>query len=214
MEIEIGTLKYEYIQNAINNNMYDEGYADLRATDYYVVPSCKYKWNKVKGKGEIPKVEKGIRNKKLWLDACHFIKTTPNITKEHLVYCLIRVVLEHYDNKDKELTNQYIRRKAKEAWNGTDKVGTTKKRFKIDKSYWLQRGENDWLKVTHTVQKKMKDKDFSSLFDFNLSLEQNLKVFHGWKKKVMIILLIKNSEINLLLNNTIIIRTYRIERLK
>lgn len=170
---------YPYItETVVNNNMYDEGYADLRATDYYVVPSCKYKWNKVKGKGEIPKVEKGIRNKMLWLDACHFIKTTPNITKEHLVYCLIRVVLEHYDNKDKELTNQYIIRKAKEAWNGTDKVGTTKKRFKIDKSYWLQRGENDWLKVTHTVQKKMKDKDFGSLYDFNLSLEQNLKVFH------------------------------------
>jgi hypothetical protein len=170
---------YPYItETVVNNNMYDEGYADLRETDYYVVPSCKYKWNKVKGKGEIPKVEKGIRNKMLWQDACHFIKTTPNITKEHLVYCLIRVVLEHYDNKDKELTNQYIIRKAKEAWCGTDKVGTTKKRFKIDKSYWLQRGENDWLKVTHTVQKKMKDKDFGSLYDFNLSLEQNLKVFH------------------------------------
>lgn len=35
MEIEIGTLKYEYIQNAINNNMYDEDFKKVY-TEFYL----------------------------------------------------------------------------------------------------------------------------------------------------------------------------------
>ena len=34
--------------------------------------------------------------------------TTPNITTENLVYCLVRIVWERYDNSDKQLTNRFI----------------------------------------------------------------------------------------------------------
>ena len=180
--------RYPYnIETIVDGSKFEEGYADLRDVDFFRVPSSKYIWNNEKRKPEIPKVTIGHRNERLWLDALCFMMTTPNITTENLVYCLVRIVWERYDNSDKQLTNRFIIQKAEQAFRsiGYNEVKPSRKCFKIDKDYWLSLGESNWLDVTRKIRKTMKDKDFSSMYDKTLSLEQNLDAFHrkGFKTK-------------------------------
>ena len=186
--IEEYSNRYPYnIETFVDGRMYEDGYADLRDIDFFRVPSSKYWWNSEKRKPEIPKVKIGHRDERLWLDALCFIMTTPNITMENLVYCLVRIVWERYDNSDKQLTNRYIIQKAEQAFRsiGCNEVKPMKKSFKIDKDFWISQGENDWLNITRKIRKTIKDKDFSRMYDKTLTLEKNLDVFHsnGFKTK-------------------------------
>lgn len=178
--------RYIYVtETLIPNEMYIDGYADLRNTNYYIVPSAQYRWNGEKM--EVTKIKNGMRNTILWMDAIAFMNIIPNITKEHLVYLLVKEVYMHFINADGQMNNWFIVNKAKEVWNNIDTLDCKpiKKSFKIDKNYWLQRGYNNWLEVARIIRKQMKDNDFGSMYDFTLTVEQNIKIFkeYGIKTK-------------------------------
>lgn len=176
-----------WISTKIDPSRYQNGYVDLRNEEYYTVPSWKLIYDKKEGKAIIPKVKNGHRNNMLWQDALAFMAIIPDITKENLVYCLIRTVYHHYDyeyNSDRITTTDIIQ-KAREAWNGTYTKNPTKKKFKINTIEYKKQGRTDWIKISNEIRRDMKDNDFGSLYDFNASVEDNLKVFHeqGLKTK-------------------------------
>ena len=176
-----------WISTKIDPSRYQNGYVDLRNEEYYTVPSWKLIYDKKEGKAIIPKVKNGHRNNMLWQDALAFMAIIPDITKENLVYCLIRTVYHHYDyeyNSDRITTTDIIQ-KAREAWNGKYTKNPTKKKFKINTIEYKKQGRTDWIKISNEIRMDMKDNDFGSLYDFNASVEDNLKVFHeqGLKTK-------------------------------
>lgn len=174
------SIEYPYItETIVPEHLYINGYADLRSEDYYIVPSAQYRWDSVNNKAVIDKVKNGFRNTMLFLDAIAFMKIIPNITKEYLVYLLITEVYKNFINADNQLNNYFIVNKAKEVWNNIDNfdLKPIKKSFKIDKGYWLQRGYNNWLEVVNIIKKDMKSNDFGSLYDFNKTVEDNIKEF-------------------------------------
>ncbi len=174
---------YPFItETYIDPNRYENGYVDLRNENYYVVPSAQYRWDSEKQKPHIPKIQIGHRNTMLWLDACCFMKIVPNISKEHFVYMLTTEVYRNFDNTDHQLTNQYIITKCKEVWNSADKNNPkpVRKSFKIDKNYWLERGMDNWLAITNEIRKQIKCEDFESLYDFSMTIDQNIREFKNY----------------------------------
>ena len=174
---------YPYItETYINPERYENGYVDLRNEDYYVVPTAQYRWDAERQRAYIPKIKQGFRNNMLWLDAVCFMKIVPNITKEYLVYLLIVEAYRNFENSDRQLTNQYIITKCKEVWNSIDniKVKPVRKSFKIDKSYWLERGMDNWLSITNYIRKHIKCEDFGNMYDYSLTIEQNIKEFKNY----------------------------------
>ncbi len=176
-----------WISTKIDPSRYQNGYVDLRNEEYYTVPSWKLIYDKKECKAIIPKVKNGHRNNMLWQDALAFMAIIPDITKENLVYCLIRTVYHHYDyeyNSDRITTTDIIQ-KAREAWDGTYTKNPTKKKFKINTIEYKKQGRTDWIQISNEIRRDMKDNDFGSLYDFNASVEDNLKVFHeqGLKTK-------------------------------
>ena len=193
-------LEFPYITHTIIDESYFvNGYADVRNINYYVVPSAQYKWNNITKKGEIQKVKNGNRNTMLFIDAIAFMKIIPNITKEYLVYLLVTEVYKNFVNADGQLTNHFIIKKAKEVWESinTLTLEPIKKSFIIDKNYWLQRGKNNWLEVARIIMKEMKSNEFGELYDFNCSVEENIKYFKEYgistKKQTLIKWLVENN---------------------
>lgn len=181
-------LEFPYITHTlISEESFINGYADVRDMDYYVVPSAQYIWNPTINKGEVRKVTNGNRNTMLFIDAIAFMKIIPNITKEYLVYLLVTEVYKNFINGDGELSNWFIINKAKEVWENIDNLSLKpiKKSFVIDKNYWLERGKNNWLEVARIIRKEMKSNTFGEFYDFNCSVEENLKYFkeYGIKTK-------------------------------
>lgn len=177
--IEKYSMIYPYFRETqIDESRFVNGYVDLRNEEYYDVPTSRWRWDTKNNRPYIPKVEKGNRNKMLWIDTCCLMKIQPDITKEHLVYLLISEVYRNFDNSDGEMTNWFIITKLKEVWDNLDKIKVRplKKSFKIDKDYWLERGytKDDWLSVIQIVMKEMKCNDIGGLYDLSLTVEQNL----------------------------------------
>ena len=173
-------LEFPYITHTmISEESFINGYADVRDIDYYVVPSAQYIWNPSINKGEVRKVTNGNRNTMLFIDAIAFMKIIPNITKEYLVYLLVTEVYKNFINGDGELSNWFIINKAKEVWENIDNLSLKpiKKSFVIDKNYWLEKGKNNWLEVARIIRKEMKSNTFGEFYDFNCSVEENIKYF-------------------------------------
>ena len=184
--------EYPYItESIVPESMFSNGYADLRNYNYYQVPSSKYSWDSTQNKSIIKKITNGHRTTMLWLDAhafCQILKD--DITNEYLVYLLTKTVYEHYDNGDGQLSNNFIINKASEVIhafkNGTVPTGLIiKKSFKIDKTYWFIRGVEDVHQMTANIIKMMHSNTYGELYDFNLTLEDNVKEFekYGIKTK-------------------------------
>lgn len=193
---------YPYItETVVPEYMYENGYADLRNSNYYSVPSCKYQWDSTANKSIIKKVTNGHRTIMLWLDAHAFCHIIPNITNEYLVYLLTKTVYEHYDNGDGQLSNSFIINKAAEVTKGfnsgyTPTGLTIKKSFKIDKGYWFIRGIEDVHVMTANIIKMMKSNSYGELYDFNKTVEENLNEFERYGVKTKKATLIKWLESN------------------
>lgn len=173
--------RYECIYPYINTTLidparYQGGYVDLRNEDYYIIPSSRWYYDKETQKARVPQVEIGRRTNKLLVDAAMFIKIVPDITKEYLVFLLIKEVYTHFNNSDGQFTNDYIIDIAKSAWkkSGDIKLKPTKKSFKIDTGYWKERGYDNWLKVANVVCQQIRSEDIGSRYDLDQSLEDNL----------------------------------------
>ncbi len=146
-------------------------YEDWRDTDYYEVPS-KYRWDSVKGKFQVKKVEKGNRTKSLMYDCLLFIKCIPNITKEYLVTMLVNEVYKYYSNDDKEMTNYKIIGIAKYGWEMKDDldIEPKKKTFKLVTSNNMATN-----KAVGVLNKLMKDEEIGEWIDLSMTIEQNIK---------------------------------------
>lgn len=146
-------------------------YADYRWVDYYELPSY-WRINK-EGKSERIKVEKGRRTWQMYIDTNIFLHIIPDITKEHLVYEVVRDIYENYDNSDKQFNNGYILASVKNSWKNKDKttIPPIPKKFKILKypdGYSKQA-------CVGIVRRLLNDDTIGSVIDFNLSLEENLE---------------------------------------
>ena len=168
---------YDYLtETPVPPEAYQDGYADLRKTDYYRTVSSRYRYDSSNGKPYIPKITRGNRNNILFIDAIAFMNIMPDMTLEHLVYCLTRTVYEHYDNDDFQMTNSFIIDKAKEVYNQIDVLDPkpARKMFKMDFQYWKRQGMTDVLAIARTIMKKIKTNDFSMHYDFRLTIEKNI----------------------------------------
>lgn len=197
---------YPYItQTEVSRDMFINGYADLRNTNYYIVPSAQYRWNSKEGKAIIDKIQNGHRTTMLWIDAIAFMKIIPNITKEYLVYLLVTEVFRNFMNGDGQLNNWFIVNKAKEVWNNIDmlSINPIKKSFIIDKNYWLLQGYNNWLEVARIIRKQMNDEDFGELYDFSKTVEENVELFKEYgvnTTKKTLIKWLDNNHLNYVTN--------------
>lgn len=163
----------------VPRSMYNEnGYADLRNTEYYVVPSSRGYWNNETKKVEVPKVKVGFRNTMLFMDAIAFMKIIPYMTIEHLILCLVKQVYSHYDDPDHEFTGKVIMDKAIKVYTSidylSDDVQKVRRKFKINQDYWKDKGYDNWLEVSNEIRRMMRDDDLGSMYDFSQTLERNL----------------------------------------
>lgn len=168
----------------IDYSLFKDGYADVRGIDYYEVPTAQYRWDKEQGRAVIKKIENGHRDSMLWLDGIAFMHIIPNITKEYLVYLMVREVYEHFLNGDKEFNNYKIVQKAKQVWTNINNLSITpiKKNFVLDRGYWIKHGISPKDAVS-LVRKQIKDTDLGSLYDCNLTLEENIEEFKEYGVK-------------------------------
>lgn len=199
--IEKYSMTYPYFrETCVDQDKYVNGYADLRDMDYYDVPTSRWRWDVKNNRPYIPKVEKGNRNKMLWVDAVCLMKIKPDITREHLIYLLIAEVYKNFDNEDEQMSNWFIVNKAKEVWDKIDNLNARplKKSFKIDKHYWLEKGytNQDWLLVSKIIMKEMRCQDFGDMYDLSLTVEQNVAMFCEYDIKTTKRTLVKWCEEN------------------
>lgn len=146
-------------------------YADYRGMDYYELPSY-WRTNK-EGKRERSKVERGERTKQMFIDTNIFLHIIPDITKEHLVYEVVRDIYENYDNSDNQFTNRYILASVENSWKNRDKTTIPP----IPKKFVILKCPAGYTKqaCVGIVRRLLNDDSIGSVIDFNLSLEENLK---------------------------------------
>ena len=181
---------YPYVcETMVPQELFHNGYADLRNINYYKVPSSQYVWSHIENKPVVMKVVVGHRDTMLWLDGHAFCQIIDDISNEYLVYLLMKEVYEHYDNSDRQMTNHLIIKKAKQVMTeykcGKVPNITIKRSFKLDILYWHIHNVYDVMEMTRLVMKQMKNNDFGQLYDFNKTVEENIKEFalYGIKTK-------------------------------
>lgn len=145
-------------------------YADYRGIDYYELPSL-WRTNDF-GDRERQKVEIGDRTTQLYVEANIFILIKPDISKEHLVYDLVRDVYENYNNSDGQFTNHYILSMTENVWlHRNEFIGhPIPRKFKILKSPIGMTKQS----CVGIVRRLLKDESIGSLVDMSLSIEENL----------------------------------------
>lgn len=165
---------YDYITFTPPTTTYttEEGivYADYRGMDFYELPSL-WRTNEV-GERERQKIRIGYRTTQLYVETNLFILIKPDITKEHLVYEVVKDVFENYDNSDKQFTNNYILSIVNDVWKMKNEFNShpIPKQFKI-----LQCGDGmSKMACVGNVRKLMKDYSIGSIIDNKLSIEENI----------------------------------------
>ena len=151
-----------------------KSYIDLRNQDYYEVFN-KTRFDGDKGKFVKKKVENGNRHHQLFLDAIQFKAANPSISIEGLILALVNEVLNYYGNSDKEMTNKAIIQTALKVYNGDYKASKSKKKIKVNKSYFYE-NECSIQKKIGVAKRDLKDDAIGEVIDLNLSLEDNLDV--------------------------------------
>lgn len=154
-------------------------FADLRGTDYYEVPS-KWRYDTEKGKGQVVKVAIGERQRQLFFDIALFMECNPNITKEGLVTAIVNEVWEFYDNSDKELTNTRLIQRCAGLWDNRPTMKATGRKFKI-----LECEDMSKRKASGVVKKLLKDEEIGNSIDLKATLEENIKLIHTSKKRLI-----------------------------
>lgn len=171
-----------YFRTVIGKWEYEDGYVELRGRDdngYLQVPSTK-RWISYNGKRSINKVKQQERDTCLNVDGRYILKIRhKTITKEQFVYSIVKLMDVYYDLSDGLVNQDYIIDKCVDLWNVyfmvNNKVeGDKNKKFLIDNEYWSDRNiTNGWV-IYGKVRKTINDKDLQSVYDFNLTLEENL----------------------------------------
>ena len=166
----------------------DDGIARLWDKEHYQI---KNKFSKVDGHSlQFKHGEK--RRVILFNMISTMLKINPNITDENLVYNAIIERYHFFDNVDGKLNNAWLLNAIKNArindMNGRNPSVPIPMTFKIQKSHfidlinkWNDEGKNGMMVLTNKIRKKINIERVGSVYDFNLSVKDNLKLLaeHG-----------------------------------
>ena len=114
------------------------------------------------------------------------LKINPRITDENLVFNTVVERYHFFDSVDGKLNNGWMLNAIKNAriadMNGRNQVQPTPMTFKIQKSHfidlinkWNDEGKNGMMVLTNKIRKKINIERVGALYDWNLSVKENLK---------------------------------------
>ena len=162
---------------------YDEdGIARLWDKEHYQI---KNKFSKAEGR-TIP-FKHGEKRRVVLLNMIStMLKINPRITDENLVFNVVVERYHFFDNVDGKLNNAWILNAIKNAriddMNGRNPIVPENRTFKIQKSHfidlinkWNDEGKNGMMVLTNKIRKKINTERVGALYDFNLSVKENLK---------------------------------------
>lgn len=129
------------------------------------------------------------RRKKLATAALIIRKIKPDITAEHLIYCLANEVVHYYCNIDGVLNQSFILRVAKAALEKPiDEItikGHDKRKYKVDVAYWKSQG----ISIKAAVAKAKgvwNDERIGELYDLQLTDKENVEAMAEYGVKVSV----------------------------
>ena len=129
------------------------------------------------------------RRKKLATAALIIRKIKPDITAEHLIYCLAYEVVHYYSNIDGVLNKSLILRVAEAALEKPiDEItikGHDKRKYKVDKDYWKSLGVSPKAAVAK-ARAVWNDERIGGLYDYQLTDKENAEVMAKFGQKVSV----------------------------
>ncbi|MBQ8704065.1 MAG: hypothetical protein IJ524_06785 [Bacteroidales bacterium] len=129
------------------------------------------------------------RRKKLATAALIIRKIKPDITAEHLIYCLAYEVVHFYSNIDGVLNKSLILRVAETALakpiEDITIKGHDKRKYKVDKDYWMSLGVSTKAAVAK-ARAVWNDERIGELYDYQLTDKENANVMAKFGQKVSV----------------------------
>ena len=133
--------------------------------------------NEVAYKSHVVKLKSGNRRKLLY-DGCLLRKIMlPDITVEHLLYCLVCERRYYVDNQDKVITNKILYQIAKDSWSDIERninIQKDKRLFIVNPKYCEKYGISKQT-ARNIATKMLLDLQLKQLYDTNLSIKENLE---------------------------------------
>lgn len=174
--------KYKYIDES--ELTYSKGYA-LIDENYLRIYR---KWDIEKRRTHIWRDGEG-RRRKLAIAALIIRKIKPDITAEHLVYCLANEVAHYYDNSDGVLNQEFILRVAEGALSKSiDEItikGHDRRKYKVDMDYWESLGVSPKAAVAK-ARGAWNDDRIGELYDLQLTDKENVEAMAEYGVKTSV----------------------------
>lgn len=160
----------------------DDGIARLWDKEYYQI---KNKFSKVDG--HTVQFKHGDRRRIVLLNMIStMLKINHKISDENLLFNSIVERHHFFDNADGKLNNGWVLNAIKNARmddiKGRNPIQPEPRTFKIQKSHfidlinkWNDEGKNGMMVLTNKIRKKINIERVGALYDFNLSVKDNLK---------------------------------------
>ncbi len=161
---------------------YENGYA-LTGDNYIKIQRP---WHNLGNGKKSPITYKGSRHRTLFLRGLLFKQIFPNITHEHLVYCLMYELRHYIDNSEPQISPKDIINIATSCIN-TDYTleGKNIPKFRIDREWCNQNGVNPRSFQQH-IRKILKDAEIGELYDASLSIRKNKEIMEKAGLKVSV----------------------------
>lgn len=163
---------------------YNNGYATIDENYLRIYR----KWDKETRHIHIWKDGEG-RRKRLSTAAFIIRRIKPDITCEHLIYCLAYEVTHYYDNSDGVLNQDFILRVAESALSKSiDEItikGRDRRKFKVDMEYWECLGVSPKAAVAK-ARGAWNDDRIGELFDLQLTDKENVEAMAEYGVKTSV----------------------------
>lgn len=116
------------------------------------------------------------RKKRMYITAQIMLFNSPNITREELIYNLAKERYYYYDNSDKNLNNDFLIQVADSALQNEFTLSSCKHpHFSVNKEYASAMGMSA-NKAKNHIRKELKEEEVMALYDFGLSVKENLAI--------------------------------------
>lgn len=138
----------------------------------------KRQWTKdANGKRCVRKWQIGSgRKKRMYVTAQIMKFNKPDITREGLIYNLVRERYYYYDNSDNSLNNKFLIQVADSALSNDFKLSPCKHpKISVNKDYAQAMGMTANAAKNH-IRKELKEERVMAYYDFGLSVKENLEV--------------------------------------
>ena len=155
-----------------------DGYIEIKR---YWYKEAQINNGKTNYKSHAVRIKSGHRRKLLY-DGCLLRKIMlPDITVEHLLYCLVCERKYYIDNKDKVITNKILHMIAKDALRDTMRtiVPEKEKRQFIANPAYCQKYKVSKQAARNIAAKMLLDMQIQKYYNASLSLKENLESLHN-----------------------------------